>query len=352
MNRFLVLTCSAVAATLASLSLLAGAQDGTLDFYWVDSQGGGSTLVITPGGESILIDAGNPGGRDSGRIHAVAAQVAGLRQIDHLIVTHLHTDHFGGAPELAGLMPIGRVYDNGVPDRDPDGNNDASWPLRIRAYREMKVGERIRAKPGERRSLRGAAGPEALVPTLTFVAARQQLALSPGGVTPMSECRDPAPRPPDASDNANSVVTLIQLGGFRYFNGGDLTWNVEATLVRPVPQVGSVDVYQVNHHGLDVSSNPLLLAQLAPSVAVFNNGPRKGCMPEVVTHLRALPSLQAIYQVHRNQRDPAVNAPADHCANDTEAGGNYLKLSVAPDGRSYTVSVPSTGHHRTFTTRL
>ena len=75
-------------------------------------------------------------------------------------------------------------------------------------------------------------------------------------------------------------------------------------------------------------------------------------MPEVVTHLRELPSLQAIYQVWRNQSDAAANAPAAYCANDTGEGGNYLKLSVAPDGASYTVTVPSTGHERTFLTRL
>lgn len=352
MNRTHLTFPASLAAMFFSLTLLAGTADGRLDFYWVDSMGGGSTLIVTPGGESVLIDSGNPGGRDAARIHQVATAVAGLRQIDHLIITHWHTDHYGGAPELAALLPIQRVYDNGIPDVDPDGNKDASWPLRIKAYREMSVGERILVVPGERRELRGATAPDALSPRLTFVAARQQLALDPLAATPLTECRDPSPKAPDTSDNKNSVVTLIQFGGFRYFNGGDLTWNIESTLVCPMAQVGSVDVYQVNHHGLDVSSNPMLLRQLAPSVAVFNNGPRKGCMPEVVTNLRALPSLLAIYQVHRNLQSPEVNAPHDHCANDGGDGGNYVKLSVAPDGRTYTVTVPSTGHQRTFSTRL
>lgn len=356
MNRSHATLPAALAAVVTSLSLSlsisAGPADGRLDIYWVDSMGGGSTLIVTPGGESVLIDSGNPGGRDATRIHRVATEVAGLRQIDHLIVTHWHTDHYGGAAELAALLPIQRTYDTGIPDRDPDGKNDASWPLRIKAYRDMSVGERIRVVPGTRRALSGAAAPDSPVPRLTFVAARQQLALDPLGITNLTECRDPSPKAPDTSDNANSVVTLLQFGGFRYFNGGDLTWNVEATLACPMPQVGSVDVYQVNHHGLDVSNNPLLLRQLAPSVAVFNNGPRKGCMPEVVSNLRTLPSLLAVYQVHRNLQSPTVNAPPDYCANDGGDGGNYVKLSVAPDGRSYTVTIPSTGHQRTFPTRL
>lgn len=351
MNRPFVssLACALVVSTW---TVFAGAADRTLDFYWIDSQGGGSTLIVTPGDESVLIDSGNPGGRDSARIHRVATEVAGLRQIDHLIVTHLHLDHFGGAAELAGLMPIRRVYDNGVPDRDPDGGNDAAWPLKIKAYRDMAVAERVVVKPGNIQWLRGASGSGSPVPRLTFIAARQQLALDPRGVKTVAECRDPQPKAPDSSDNANSVVTLLQFGDFRYFNGGDLTWNVEATLVCPVLQIGSVDIYQVNHHGLDVSNNPLLLRALAPTVAVFNNGPRKGCMPEVVKNLQSLTSLQAIYQVHRNLVHPEVNAPREQCANEGEAGGNYVKLSVAPDGRSYTVTVPATGHQRTFLTRF
>ncbi len=341
-----------VAATALCLSagVSAGSRDGTLDFYWIDSQGGGSTLLVSPGGESVLIDAGNPGGRDPGRIHQVATSVAGLQRIDHLIVTHFHVDHFGGAPELAQLIPIGTVHDNGLTDRDPDGRNDASWPLKSKAYREMKVGGRSVVQPGEHWTLRPAPGTGSVAPGLTVVAARKKPVVDPrSDRTP--PCQDPNPREPDSSDNANSIVTLIQFGPFRYFNGGDLTWNVEASLACPLAQTGSVDVYQVNHHGLDLSNNPLLLNQLSPTVAVFNNGPRKGCMPEVVKNLRALNSLQAIYQVHRNQQNPEVNAPAEQCANGNETGGNWIKLSVAPDGRTYTVTVPSTGHSRTYTTR-
>ena len=93
--------------------LLAGQADKTLDIYWIDSEGGGSTLIVTPADESVLIDSGNAGVRDPGRIHKVATQVAGLKRIDHYVTTHMHTDHFGGAAELSELMPIRHVYDNG-----------------------------------------------------------------------------------------------------------------------------------------------------------------------------------------------------------------------------------------------
>ena len=70
----------------------------TLDIYVVDVEGGNATLFVSPSGESVLIDTGNGGAaakRDADRIMA-AVKDAGLTQIDHLITTHWHGDHFGG----------------------------------------------------------------------------------------------------------------------------------------------------------------------------------------------------------------------------------------------------------------
>src|SRR3954462_1540203 len=77
-----------------------------LRIIWVDTEGGAATLIVTPAGESVLIDCGNPGTRDAERIHKVATQQAGLRAIDHLIITHWHTDHYGGVAHLTRLMPV------------------------------------------------------------------------------------------------------------------------------------------------------------------------------------------------------------------------------------------------------
>ena len=107
-------------AVLFTLLSCAAAADKTLDIYWIDSEGGGSTLIVTPEGESVLIDTGNPGGRDAARIHKVATEIAGLKRIDHVVITHFHLDHFGGAAEIAELMPVGTLYDKGLPDGVPD----------------------------------------------------------------------------------------------------------------------------------------------------------------------------------------------------------------------------------------
>jgi competence protein ComEC len=323
----------------------AGRADKRLDIYWIDVEGGAATLMVTPLGQSILIDTGNPGHRDPDRIVQVAARVAGLRQLDHVIITHYHADHFGGAAMLSTMLPIKHLHDNGIFEGIVDRPD--------KSYLECKVEKRSVLSPGELLPLDASAEPGATPLSIRCLGARQKYIDPPAGAEPAPGCADFKPKPIDTTDNANSVVTLVTFGAFRFFDAGDLTWNLEKELVCPANRVGRVDVYQASHHGLDASNNPVLVGALRPTVAVINNGCTKGCEPQTFSTIRETSSVQAIYQVHRNLRDDgSPNTGDEYIANASkDCKADFIKLSVDPTGATYTVSVPSTGHSRTYRTQ-
>lgn len=334
-------------------ALRADQKTGTLDIHWIDSEGGGSTLIVTPAGESVLIDAGNPGGRDPARIIA-AAKAAGLTRIDWFVLTHFHGDHFGGAAEVAAAIPFGGIWSREIPERDPDGRATSQFPLVIKPFRAIAA-SRHALRPGAVIPLRSLAGGPKL--ELRCLAADQQFADAPGALANPLAGSVPG-KETDTSDNANSAVFLLTFGDFRFFDGGDLTWNLEEKLVAPLNRVGRVDVYQTNHHGLAVSNNPLLVRSLEPTVVVMNNGPQKGGEAGSFAAIRSARSVRALYQVHRSFKSEPDNAPREFIANEGNRVGadaaqcpaHRIQLTVAPDGRHYTVAVPSTGHSASYAT--
>src|SRR5690349_16686113 len=110
MRRYLI-----VLIALIVLSAPTHATQKTLDIYFIDVEGGASTLIVTPLGESMLIDSGFPQERDAQRILHVAKDVARLSQLDHYITTHWHSDHVGGITLLAKMFPVKNFYDHGIP---------------------------------------------------------------------------------------------------------------------------------------------------------------------------------------------------------------------------------------------
>jgi beta-lactamase superfamily II metal-dependent hydrolase len=348
LTAFAAAVSIAVVAGTSATGRSQGLQPQPLAVYWIDVEGGAATLIVTSAGESVLVDAGNPGPRDSGRIVKVAKETAHLERIDALVVTHLHTDHFGGVAELSKLIPIGMLYQNGIESAPAAERGQATVP----AYRTALVEKRFVVEPGDKISLRQAPG--AAPVSLRVLAARQKFATPAAGTARPNQanCQNLTQQPVDTSDNANSIVMLLEDGPFKMFLGGDLTWNLEQKLVCPNDSVGPVDVYQSVHHGLDLSNNPALVHTLQPHVVVFNNGAKKGFEKNAAATVAGTPSVEGVYQMHRSVRVGAVNTADDRIANREEAcTGQGIAMTVTPDGRSYTMTVASTGHKKTYQTR-
>ncbi len=90
-------------------------------------------------------------------------------------------------------------------------------------------------------------------------------------------CRDAPPDlPVDASDNARSLAFRFRLGKFHFFDCGDLTWNVEKKLVCPIDLIGPIDLYQVTHHGMDISNHPTLVRTIAADGRDHEQRPTQG----------------------------------------------------------------------------
>ena len=269
-------------------------QGRTVDIYLVDVEGGNATLFVSPSREALLIDTGNVGQaavRDAERITA-AAKDAGLTQIDHLITTHYHGDHFGAMAELANRISIREFIDHG-PSVEMNPATDAFlknvYPTLYAKGRHTVV------QPGHRFSMG-----DVSVRVVT-AGGRPTSAAVPGAGRPNPYCSSTAQQAADATENAQSVGSYITFGRFRALHLGDLTWNKEIELMCPSNRLGDIDLFVVSHHGQAISNSPVLVHAIQPRVAVINNGTRKGGQPDAMKVLFTAPRLEDIWQLHFSQ---------------------------------------------------
>jgi competence protein ComEC len=300
-----------------------------LEIFFIDVEGGQSTLIVSPSGQSLLIDTGWRGfdGRDANRI-VQAAKSAGVKQINYLLITHYHRDHVGGVPQLASQMKILNFVDHG-PNMEDSKVTKEDYSDYVKT---LQRGEHLVAKPGDTIPIK-----DLKVDVLTAAGVAIKTPLSGAG-QPNQFCAASPARQDDATENAQSLGVLVTFGNFRFLDLGDLTWNKELALMCPNNPIGSVDVYLTSHHGLNQSGSPALVKAVHPRVAIMNNGARKGGSPDAWQIVKDSPGLEDLWQLHyAMEGGKEHNVPDSFIANvDEHCQGSYLKLTAESNG-SFTV---------------
>ena len=336
LRTFLLQTLACALLSAAGLA----SESKLLQIFFIDVEGGQATLIVTPSGQTILIDTGWPGfnGRDAGRI-VTAAKAAGVDRIDYALITHFHRDHVGGVTQLANLIKIGTFIDHGPNMEDADDPRED-----FAAYEKVAAhSKRLVVKPGDQIPMK-----DISMRVLT-VAGEHITTPLPGAGQPNPLCASEPEATVDSTENARSLGTLITFGKFRFLDLGDLTKKKEKDLVCPNNLIGTVDLYLTTHHGWNQSNAKVIVDAIHPRVSIMNNGAHKGGSPDAWETIHNSPGLQDLWQLHYAlDSDKAHNVSEMFIANlDENCEGKYIMVTAERNG-NFTVLNSRNNYKKTY----
>lgn len=341
------ITAFAIALLVACVALphSAAAQAGhagntSLTIYAIDVEGGQATLIVSPSGGSMLVDTGWPGnnGRDAGRIQQ-AMKDAGITKIDKVLITHFHTDHVGGVPNLVEHVKVGEFLDHGVNREDSDITRH-DFAAYVKAIGNTP---RRTLHPGDLIDIPGL--------NTTVITADGEHVNSVAGIKPVPNayCAKEPKWELDTTENPRSTGVLIRFGLFSFLDLGDLTKAKEIPLVCPNNPLGHVRLYLVNHHGFNLSNSKAFVDAIHPRVAIMDNGAHKAGSPEAWQTVHESPGLLDLWMLHTAEDSDAAHNSANPRIANLKGGtdGNWLKVVADGDG-SFSVTNARTGETKKY----
>ncbi|HAA58796.1 MAG TPA: hypothetical protein DCE42_28800 [Myxococcales bacterium] len=247
------------------LGLLGGAFEvlpDALTVYAIEAGQGDATLIISPTGQTMLIDASRE--EEVSKVIELL-QFLRIQKLDHVIATHYDADHVGGFEKLFkgrdgivdtadDVVPLKKIWDYGGWSKNP---GYAAARNRFPKSHQVLDGKDKNSFPTI--SLGGDVEVEVRV-------ANGVIKKKDGSLTSIS-CGNEA--------NCKSIGVMVKYGKFRFWTAGDLTGggngtpDVETKLSAELPKV---DVYRAHHHGSKTSSNSLFMRAIEPQVVLISSG--------------------------------------------------------------------------------
>ena len=249
-------------------------QSGWLEIHHIDAGEAVSTLIVSPVGRSLLIDAGEAEWNGNGGADVIGAyirEVMGCARLDYVVFSHFHLDHVG-FPGYGGIWHL--VHEQGflvgkLLHRDlfhyagAGGETLDTWRTYLQGDEAQVLNPEIATLGTGQVQLGGGVA-------FAFVA------VDGNGVLPAGNFAADA-TPPDENDY--SIAALLRMGRLDYFTAGDLSgemlisrqygYSYHDIETHTVAQVKDVDVYRVSHHGSSHASNGTLLTEMEPRVSII-----------------------------------------------------------------------------------
>jgi competence protein ComEC len=249
-------------------------QPGWLEIHHIDAGEAMATLIVSPAGRSLLVDAGEAAWNENAGATCIGSyvrSVLGRAQLDYVVISHFHLDHTG-FPGYGGIwhlvhaqgFTIGKLLHRDL-DRFVGASSETlnAWRAYLKSDEARALNPEIASKGVGQVELGGGV-------SVAFVAVDGNGDLPAGDFS-----ADPAP--PDENDY--SIAMLLRLGRLDYLTAGDLSgmtlvsaqngYSYHDMETRVAPLVKDVDVYRVSHHGSAYASNGTFLAELDPEVSII-----------------------------------------------------------------------------------
>jgi beta-lactamase superfamily II metal-dependent hydrolase len=253
--RVLVCCLCAMSLFLLVATDVTGGAGFTVSF--IDVGQGDAALLHDPAGCNVLIDGGRP---SAGPTVVSYLNTQGVSQIDAMIATHADSDHIGGLIDVlqAGDISVTQVLYNGRGDA-----SSSTWNSFVGAVVAKGLTLTVAHWPM----------------TYTWCAIQAQVL-------------NPSPLEPYDNDNDASVVLLAQHDATRYLFTGDISSDVDVSIIQRTTLL-PIDVLKVSHHGSAYASSAAFLSLTHPRSAVISVGPNSYGHPaaETLTRLTSIGAL-------------------------------------------------------------